>query len=426
MPDVSSDPVPTCVAHVQRRWSEFIESPHGVVFCCAVTPSEYPLVDAVVRLEEDSATAMHPDIMLRFDATVADENYGHTLREQLIARHVQERAWLRETDIPADWEAPPPSDDPVTALIEACSSYHAYHQLPARLVLVLEPQAHRDVAAWEAFVTKFATEAPPTLVLWIYEDATNIQLKRLEDAVPKRFVHWSADLDFPRLMESICGNVTDDDTPSRAFRHAWTQASAALAEQNIETAEQLGDEAIAIAIAQTWPHLAAGMELTLGAALVGDADRVDDALARLDAAEAHALQSDQAGEPSAAIVRLRARMARGSVLLQAQRYPSAAELYETTVPLAEAAEEPRTQLDCWRLAALAHELSGDAESAWICGRKGLDLAHDGDETPREHSTLAHLGVAMERIAQSRDPTDDLAAIDREMSELAGTEDWRPS
>ena len=397
------------------------------VLCCACTPQDRVLIDAFIKTEEDPDGCCHPDIFLRFALDFTpDGRYGVALRQQLVERYAVERESIESYGVTADWQAPKPDGDDVIALVDACVSYHTHHGLGGRLVLLLDPDRVGDESAWSAWVARFAATAPATLAVVVFDGADRMPLAPLELALPERVMYWRADLDLGGALTDLCTEAGDVHTPGGAFRLASTQTSVALAAGDLPSAEQSAGRAIAVAMEQGWPHLASGIQLLIGTALSADVGRLDEAMLRFEASEVAAIESEATGEQCAPLLRMRARMARGSLLFAQERFEAAAQLYEATAPLAAAVSEHRSVIDCWRLASLAHELDGRPEPAWSCARQGVDAARHLDQQTLESSTFAYLGVAMLRLSESRGDRILAAKLERELTEIAGREDWRPS
>jgi hypothetical protein len=232
----------------------------------------------------------------------------------------------------------------------------------------------------------------------------------------------------PAALEELSQAGGNRDKPGGQFRQLFVKLTSALAAGDLASAASLGDSAIGIATAQRWYHLAVPVNFALGAAFSG-AGRHQEAVVRYQAAEVAAAQGETDGAEEAQAVcpqlRLQARLGYGSALIGAGAWRLAAQLYEETAPLASAQGDARVTLDCYRLASFCHERNGTLDEAFRVGLLGMPVAREMDKETLQTSTFPYLGEGLMRLTESGARRGLGPRMEQEISEIAGTRDWRP-
>jgi hypothetical protein len=295
-------------------------------------------------------------------------------------------------------------------------------------VLVLRPDAVSFPDAYQTWLQHFALEAPENLRVMLLDDAKQPGYAALASKDPLRVQTCEPKLDMPAALVEISEAGGNLDTPGGKFRHLFVKLGNALQAGDLVTALPLGDAAVGIATAQRWFHLTVPVQFALGAALSG-AGRHQDALVRYGAAESAAIQGEtECPEEARGVcpqLRLHARLGRGSVLVAANAWRLAAQLYEETAPLAAAQKNARVTLDCHRLASFCHEQNGTLDEAFRVGLLGMQVARDMDKETLKTSTFPYLGVGLMRLTESGSRRGLGPRIESEIITIAGTRDWRP-
>ena len=420
------NPVQRRLDLVHDEWVTFAELPDARVLCWQVAPDEPPMVEAFVAVESDEQGGELPDLFVRllsaFDAAIP---YGFALRGEFleIARALHAGLESPET---VPWVAPnyERGEDDVVFWVRTCASFCAHYRLPGLLATLLLPGGISDAGAYQLWLQRLAARLPSNVRAIVLDDARAPGLTELARAEPVRVVARPLELDMPGARLEVSAEAGNLDTAGGRFRHLFVQLTNALGAGKLPEAIGFAQAALGIAAAQRWFALAVPIQFSLGAAFAGQG-RATEANERYLAAELAATEGEKAGDPTCTQLRAQARMVRGGLLVSIRQYPVAAQLFVDTIPLAEAAKDPRMVLDCYRLASFSYEQSGAHEKAWQTGVEGLGYAHKLDAETRQSSTLPYLGEGMLRLTQRPEYQASSLRIEREMVALTGRTDWRP-
>jgi len=412
---------------VHNSWVEFSELPDARVLCWLVMPDEVRMVEAFIAVASDERGGTLPDLFVQLGSPFeAPHGYGFALCGEFAGIAKRLHAGL---DDPATPEWSPPQavrgEDDVSLWLRTSASFHQHYQLHGHFVTVLQPSAIADAAAFQIWLQRFAAAAAPNQRLIVLDHVKAPGLTPLVQAEPIRVVAKPLDLDMAKARLEISENAGGLDTPGGQYRHLFVKLSNALGEAKLPEALSLGTAALAITQAQSWFALAVPIHFALGAALAGHGNPTE-ANDRYLQAELAAAEGEKTGDPTCKRLRAQARMARGGLLVSTQQYPAAAQLFIDTVPFASAAEDPRMVIDCYRLACFSYEQNGEYDKAWNSGVEGMRYGKQLDQETRDTSTLPYLGEGMLRLTGRPEYSTSSYAIDREMTEMMGTKDWRPA
>jgi hypothetical protein len=422
-----TNPIAERVDRLHNQWTVFAKNRDARILRWLLDSDEVAVFDAWLAKESHPDAAETPDLFLELDTAFAlPSQHGLALREALRTSYERDKAALEQAGVAATWQCPPyrQGTHDVAAWLEALESLRAAHGHDIEIVAVsLRPGAVSDPESYALWLQRLAQAAPAHFRFIVVEMRAANTFATLARIEPKRVVSESANLDMPSALEQISADAGNLDTPGGQFRHLYVQMGGAAKRGDAATADALGASAVAIAEDQGWPHLAGVIHFFMGSLLLQLGRNVD-AYHRFVAADASGQKTEQGGEPTGKKIRLQGRLAAGTALFQEKAYPQAAQVYQETAPIAEAAEDKRAQLDCWRLASYCYELAGDRGRAWSAGAQGLQLAGALDEETRRTSTLPYLGEGMLRLT-SDERLGDSPSIERQMAALLGP-DWRGS
>ena len=423
----TDNPIAERVDRLHNQWTSFAKDRDARILRWVLDADEVPVLDAWLAKESHPEAAETPDLFLELDAPFAlPAQHGLALREALRISYERDKAALEQAGVAAAWQCPPyrQGTNDIAAWLETLESFRAAHGQGIEVVAIsLRPSTVSGVEAYALWLQRLAQAAPPHLRFIVVEIRPANTFATLAHSEPKRVVTQSANLDMPGALEQVSADAGNLETPGGQFRHLYVQMGGAAKRGDVATADALGASAITIADGQGWPQLSGVIHFFMGSLLLQLGRHVD-AYHRFVAADGAGQRMEQSGEASGGKkMRLQGRLAAGTALLQEKAYPQAAQVYQDTVPIAEAAEDKRAALDCWRLTSYCHELAGDTKRAWSAGAQGLELAGKLDEETRRTSTLPYLGEGMLRLTSDA-RLGDAPSIERKMTSLLGPE-WRP-
>ncbi|MGD8863780.1 MAG: hypothetical protein PVI30_27450 [Myxococcales bacterium] len=430
------NPIEARVDLLSDQWVEFAEDPDARVLRWVLKGDEIAMAEAFLQVEGDPEAGNQPDFFLELVAPFENpQGHGFFLRQALVAVYEEfsEQADEQpaEQGEAADWK-PPVVDDresDIQFLVRTCESFHAHHELPGHLVLVLRPTAVDDPGAYQLWLHRLAVAAPAQLRALVLDSAEAPGYGQLAEADPRRVTTRAADLDMPSALEQVSAEAGHLDTPGGKFRHLFVQLGNALGEQDLGKALSLGGLALQVAASQGWHHLAVPVHFALGGSLTG-AGRHQEAVNHYTEAETAAVKGQSEGPDEAKDackkLQLQARLGRAAALMAGGAHPMAARLYEESAPMAAEGDDPRVLLDCWRLASFSHEQAGAYDDAWRCGLEGLRVARDEmDAETRQSSSFPYLGEGLMRLCERPERKGLARQTELEIVKVAGTTEWRP-
>jgi hypothetical protein len=405
------------------QWNEFASNPKGRLLRWLIRDDELRVIEAFVQTEQDDRAGEIPDLFLSFVEPFRDVvSYGEALRASMLAQYDEARAELREAGIDDAWS--PPSQEgrhSLYAFLDACISLRAqYASLTEKLAIVLTPERVSNHTEWQRWLSALVDRLPEDVRVAVVDSLDAPALTGLAEAQPAKVVTTVADLDMDAAMLELSrtGGVS---SPDGRFRVQFTALAQALGKNDLEAARSRAVTAAAIAKENSWPHLAAAVNLALAGGFLS-ASQWAEAIAQYKQADMAAKELDAHGDPVGRKLRLQAALGRSAVLFAAQDFPRAATSYEATVPLATNASDEIMLLECWRMASYCHEQARDLDRAWECGLRALEAAEALPVENRAHSTLPFAGEGLLRIASAS--SRDAKGVDRRLTDLLGTPEWR--
>jgi tetratricopeptide (TPR) repeat protein len=404
---------------VRSAWSAFAEHPRARLLCLRVTPEERGLVSRFAAETAAERVAECPDLLVALSSPFgASDSYGLELCAEFVER-------TRLLPQPAArtggaWAPPPPQPGAsgVAALRELLGSFSMHHALPGCLALVLAPDSVAAPDAFALWLQELIADLPAQLRVVALDAARSPAFQRLVEQQPLRVVSHSLEPSPSRVEEAPRRH-----TPESELRDLLAQLRTRLGAGELDQALDLGQRALGIAAAQRWFAPAVPIHFALALGLAG-ARRFAEAEGQYLEAEFVALKGEKAGDTACRKLRLRARLARGALLLSEPEYARAAELFQEALALALALGDARAALDCHRHLCCCHERTGHGERAWQAGSAALRYARGLAPAALRGSSLPQLGELLLRLADEPEYSDARAWLQRELAELMGRAERR--
>lgn len=410
------NPIERRLEQLYVHWEAFAERDAARLLRWVVKGQDLRGVEAFFAAEDDERAGQLAVAFLRFEDPFEDPlAYAFTLRERVLEA-------IRLAELHA-FAAPPPTGNALHDLFATCEALlrEQGEALPM-LALVLMPKAVADPRSWLAWLRAALARVPERVRLVVFDGQGAEQLDEFARAEPERVHSERVDLDLPGAAVEISREAGGLDQPQGRFRQAYAQMFEAIAKRDVAAAEQHALPALEIAKQAGWGHLEITVAFALGSAML-DAGRPQRAIELFDQADRRAQVGVEQGEPWGRGLRVKARLAMGAAAVMAAAWPVAATLYLDTAPLAREADDPRSELDCLRMAGYCRRNQGDADQAWVLGHEALARGEAMDAATRASSTLAFVGVDL--LALARELGADETAIEQRMVAALGP-DWRPT
>jgi len=432
MPSANTNPIERRLDILYEQWDAFVQNEQARLLRWVIEGDERPMIEAFLTAESDEEIGQTPDLFIRFSSAFSKPaDHGFVLLRELIGQYAAAQDALREDGVSVHWQPPPigPSDTDCRSFIHGCASLKQALGDKVRVIAaVLEPDAVADIDAYPLWLQTLVQQAPAEVRVISIEDTIEQPLRLLAASESVRVVSQPAELAMPEALEELSSASGGLETPAGQLRHLMVQLNKALSAKDLAKAERLTRQALALASAQKWYHLALAVHFMMAGGLMA-ASRLADAVGHYRAAETAAEEGRLSEDPEIARLcpglKLKARLGGGSALLAAKSYELGAKHYEDTVAVALAASDPRAVIDCYRLASFCYEQNKRYQQAWDSGVKGLQAAQDLDQEVLKTSSLPYLGESLIRIGQRKEFYGLGARIDREMTKLMGRPDWRP-
>jgi hypothetical protein len=409
---------------IVSRWEDFRAEDDPRLLRWLGDADDASLLNVFLEVEDDESGSL-PDLFIRMEEPFArPDRYGFRLIEILKRKYEEIRPDAAEIGIEADWKCPVPAPDDtdVKALADACVSFRThYKDLMETLVLALFPSQVGDVREWQKwlFALARAPELVPEVRFMVFDNLKKPRLDPLCQAEPKRIQSKPLELDLPGAMIETAA-AADDGSAGARFRKHFVGLSTAGSKGDLAGADAQAKQALAIAEKEQWPQMKIVVHMSLGAALVG-ATRYDDAIKNYGEAEKTAMEAQEKGDPVGGKLRVQAKLSTASAQMAAARFPQAGKTYEETAPLAEANNDPRMELESWRMAAYCREVGKDWEGAWKLNQQAFKAGEKLTPEDRETSTLPYVGQALTRVNNKLGKTDG-AALKKHLDKTLG-EGW---
>jgi hypothetical protein len=441
---VTKTPITERLDDLNDQWVSFAENPEARILVWQARGDEELLVETFVARENDDAAAATPDTFLKLIAPFTNPAaHGYVLREELIGYYEQVREGLKADGLPSEWQCPAAQggDDDVAAFLRALSSLREYHADPETLLCVwLDPDSACSDEAYLLWLQRIARAAPTELRFIVVDRPSAgacIPLLKVEGT---RVVATPCDLDMPSALTELAQGA-HEAAPSAGteFRLLLAKVGAETAQGSLTTALPLAQAAIALATTQGWPQLAALVHLMLGSAYsahgspLAAAQEYTEADRLAEESEKRAVEEGRSSSDGSAVdplqfrqLRLNARFGQAATMMACGAWDQAAEIYLAAAPLAAALNDPRSELDCLRLASVCFAQNAELDKAWHAGMRGLQHAQGMEETARAASTLPYLGDHLLRMTENNSAFESYrAGLSKQFDALLGA-NWRPS
>ncbi len=417
------NPIERRIEMLSDQWHAFASARGARVLCWRFAPTELGMFEAFLACEGDERLAEHGDVFVTLNAPFAEpERYGSTLMTALTDAYLENRDAWQALGAEAGWEPVRPQrrEGDLPFLLRACASLRAHHALEGKFVLVLRPQRVSSPAAQRRWLQAFAAAAPEWLRAIVIDDLEHPGYGELLRPPSRAIIAVDAQLDMAGALQELSNAAGRLDTPGGSFRDLFVQVANRLGKGDLPAALALGDRALALVAEHGLGLLGVPLRFALGSGLLG-AGRVDDAIAQFEAAEAVAVRGEREGPADARAtcraLRLHARLALASALLSTQAFERAARHCEETEPVARAAEDPRAELDCHRLASLAWARAGQRDRALLAGQRGLAVAGAMDPETRATSTFEYLANDLLALTAGIRQREARRQVERDLAEL---------
>lgn len=415
----ANNPIMKRLELLYEQWDEFMDDEAARALRWVVRADEFRGVEAWLEAEGDEQAGELPVIFLRSEQAFEDPlAYAEALRQELC-KGIE---FARADGELGDFYMPQPRGQAIVDLLELAAALAAYEdELPTVAALVLTPSEVRDAQAWQAWLRAAARACPESVRLVVFDWAGAESLADLVASEPELVHTEQADLDLSGAALEVSAQAGRLDQPDGQFRHAYAQMLDAIGKGDMVAAQQHAVPAMEVAGQQGWGHLQLAVAFGLGSGFLQAKDP-QRAIELYYQAEQRALMGQQSGAAWALPLQLKARLAMGAAGVMAQAWPQATVLYLKTVPVAQACEDPLSELDCLRMASYCRANQGETVEAWTLGLAALELGEGMDADTRANSTMAYVGVGLERLAPQLGV--EWAPVEQRLIAALGP-DWRP-
>jgi hypothetical protein len=412
------NPVERRLDWLHDQWVQFTQEPRARLLRWVVESEEVRMVEAWLKKEGDERVGECPDLFLRFDEPFEQlEAYGGKLLEAL-------RAQVKENCEPVEWGKSPPGQPGGESFWSACEALQRHHaQVCEVLAVVLVPRSIESAKAWQEWLCKAVEHLrSPQVRLVVLDDARGQLLEPVVRVGGERVKTVVARLDMPGAVEAVARAAGPQYTPGWRYRELMARLGSAAQRRDLPQTERLGGEAVRVASEQGWHGLAVAAHWVVGGALLA-ASTPRQAAARYQQAEVAAAKAEAQGEPQAAEVRLKTRLALGAAQVSGQEWAPAAVIYEESVPLAQKLKDTYLELECWRMGSLCRESLQEWDKAWEHGQRAWEVGKTLTPEALATSTLPYVAEALVRLGQARQGEAAVRQVESEAEALLGRE-WR--
>lgn len=417
------NPVTDRIAELVGRWNRFALDSDARLLRWECTTDDGPLVAAFVEMQNGEAGEI-PDLLVVLDARFTEgEPYGHVLAAALAEQYEETRSALREEGLRADWTRPARGSgpDPAHFAHVASSLREELAGSVERLGILLAPVEVEDGDAWESWLEALLPSLPEEVRILVLDDPESPLLAGLAARDARRVRTERLCLDLAGAAIEI-SRASGGSSPADRFRRAFLGLSRAAGSADLLTASREARAALAVARREGWPEMEVAVHLALGAGWLGAGDSAA-ARASYRAAVCASDRATAASHPAGRALQAQTRLAEAGAVLAHGVEGEAAPLYEEAALLASTAEDPRTEVEGWRLAAHCHERAGDLTAAWRCGREALDAGERMTPGARRASTLDLSAEGLLRAGVAlRAPAAEMDRARRRLAELRGGEE----
>lgn len=376
------------------------------------TPDDRQLFETFLKTEEEETGAL-PDHFLRLDAPFERADHYVVTLLALLEAHARELIEaaqasdegdkaLVEAQFPKTWAAPKPmsGQDPAEAWVLAVASFaQAFGKAFEAFGFYLVPDAVANLHEWMRFlytVAKHPKHAPNVRHL-CWDDSAHPALKPLADAERVRITTVTVALDLPGALNETA-TAADDGSPGGAFRRHFVAAATASGKGDMVKAQGAADQGVAIATREGWPGLLTAMHCVLAAGFMGQ-KAYPQALGAYEKSRLSAEEATAKQDPTGPKLEVQAIAGKASVRMAQGDFVGAEREYALMAQKAEAAQDPRMQLEGLRMQAYCRESLKDYETAYRLNGQAVKIAEAMKPEEREASTLPYVGQALTRITQ---------------------------
>jgi tetratricopeptide (TPR) repeat protein len=201
------------------------------------------------------------------------------------------------------------------------------------------------------------------------------------------------------MLEALARGEADPKAPDAQFRVLFVKLSEKARAQDIDGAEQIAGQALAIAKAHNWYPMQVVVRSVLGAAHL-QLRNFESALYEYRTATDISRAAKAVEDPAGAKMEVQSLFAEGATLVAMGNYEQAAEAYLEAAPLAEALTDPFLTMEAWRMAAYCYEVEKDIANAIQYGERALGAGRELPEDQRAQSTLPYVGDASASVPGS--------------------------
>ena len=403
-----SDPIVVCLAELRAQWTRFVGQAGTRLLVWRAADEEEPFIDAFVAQECEPTAAETPDLFLQLSSPFTGElEHADKLADELAALFAQAPGPRPERGATPDHALRSRAD--IAALVRALSSLRAAlaeGACGAVLAVWLTPDA---VSSWQSYLLwlqRLLQQAPGTVRFLVVERTSAPRYALLAESAPERVIVQPSGLAVFAAIEQLTIDA-DRGSHDGKFRRLQAQLAARLGADDLAGARSTGAAALAVALEQGWPQLAAVVQMTLAGAYSA-ADKPHEAiLAYAEAERMGALSEERernahtlAGLPAyGAKIRLHACLGQAAVWLASRAYQGAAIAYEQSARVAHGLGDACAELDAYRMASKCHAALCDAEAAWQRGMQGLRVSLTMDSETRQSSSLADLAAHLRSLTR---------------------------
>ncbi len=285
------------------------------------------------------------------------------------------------------------------------------------VVLVLDPVHVIDERAWHAWMLTFVrlvATARRRVRLLLLDSAVGLRYERVAADLGPLLRTSVASLDLPARITAATVARADLGRVEGVLRVMTVRTMQAVNERRIDDAVRLAAEADEVAHRSGAFAFAVPIRFSVGNGLAA-AGRHVEAVEQFRAAELAAERAEDAGDANGVRLRILARFGVGAMLLSAHEGAiHAARYYEATAPLCARLGDARLELECHRVASLAHERSGNVRAAWDRGVCALALVDRLSVDERASAMLVPLADALVALTRHRSHRTFRAGLDEQL------------
>jgi len=406
---------------LNARYEEFRDNPDAKICLWLIQRDEMPMLEAFFNFE-NTEHGNFPDLFLRFESAFEKaEQYQRALFNEFQNFLQQEKEALENDGMDLSFLAR--LDFRQTSFLPALSAFG--QAVPdfqdGNVVAWLSPEYVTDYTIWENWLVESLERGfPPKVRLMLACTAAEHTFSSLRATFPKAFVTIVPHLDMPAAIRQLAASGDRND-PGTQFRVHFVEMGQAASSGNFEKMQSEGLKAVNIAQQQLgWEHLEVAAYVAMGNAMLREKSRHSESLQFFEKACQSGNRAVQSGNPVGAVVLCQAMFAKGVAYLNVKEFGSAAQVYESIVPVSKEVKNGAFQtMEAWRMAGYCHEQGRQAQHAWDCNLAAFHTAEDLDEQIRTNSTLPYIGQALIRLSETLGKHQQLPQIRQKLETWVG-------